>query len=97
VLVAARYGHRETSIARHVRLPPCGRGKLIEIGVEARVLDFGIFPTVELADALLDRDAQFVELERFRGAALLRGADGARIASLASLALRYSPSPARRR
>lgn len=49
-----------------------GRGKAVQIGVQVLVLDFGVVAAVERRDALLDGEAQLVELERLHGAPLLR-------------------------
>lgn len=52
------------------------RGKVVEMGVQASVLDFGVVAAIQRSDALPDRHAQLVELESFLGPPLLQRTDG---------------------
>jgi hypothetical protein len=63
-------------ISCHVRSTAGRRSKVVEMGVQVLVLDLGVVAAIECRDALLDRKAQLVQLERFLCAALLQRADG---------------------
>jgi hypothetical protein len=75
-------------IPRHAELTAVRRGKVVESGVQVFVLN-GIVAAIARRDAMPDRKAQLVELERFLGARCFSAPIASRIASLA---LRYPPA-----
>jgi hypothetical protein len=57
-------------IPRHAESRAVRWDKVVESGVQVLVLDIGKVAAIERRDAMPDRKAQLVELERFLGAAL---------------------------